>query len=571
MARPIQALASAARKAALGDLDQQVLVNSGTRELNLLAEDFNSMISHRAAAENALRESEEKFRRLFDAAPDIILRWSPTKGVEYINPAIEKTIGYEVDLLVGQSGFLMSRMHPDDLKVFTQAVVQGSGMNGAPRPLNIRLFHKDGSLVHLEAQFFPVLDDQGNVASVECIARDVTERLRAQAEKEDLQEQLLQMQKMEAVGQLAGGIAHDFNNMLTVVMANADLGLIYADKGTRFHQYFKDIMLATERARNLTMKLLTFARKEKVNVQDICISDAVGELMSMLERSVSRDIILKTVVKADPVVRVDVTQLQQSLLNICTNAVDAMPEGGTLTVLCDKAVFEEKDCQPHSAHKPGVYCMVRISDTGVGISPDILPRVCEPFFTTKGLGKGTGLGLSTTHGIVESHGGFMQFHSEPGQGTSVTLYLPAAAAEIIKQEAAVKPSPADAAPGGTETIMIVDDEDTVLDAAASVLEQAGYSVLKATGGREAVELYKNHSGRVGLVVCDMIMPGMDGADTYNALRDLDPDVAVVLASGYSIEGKAGALLADGVRGFVQKPFTYDALCSTVRDVLDKKA
>jgi PAS domain S-box-containing protein len=568
IARPIQKLAAAARKAAGGDLDHQVqATTSGGRELRLLTDDFNHMIRLRAQAEKALRESEEKFRRLFEVAPDIILRWAPGFGVEYVNPAIQAITGFEPAEIVGNPGFLVSRIHPGDQKVFIGAVTGGSGVNGAPKPFILRFISKDNSVVYIEAQFIPIRDDEGDVVSVECIARDITERITAERDREDLQDQLLQMQKMEAVGQLAGGIAHDFNNMLTVVMANADLGLIYADKGTRFHQYFKDIMLATERARSLTMKLLTFARKEKVNVQDIRISVAVGELMSMLDRSINRNIRVQTIVETDPLVRVDVTQLQQALLNICTNAVDAMPDGGDLTVVCREVELTAQDCAAHAGTRPGSFCMIRITDTGAGIVPDILSKVCEPFFTTKGLGKGTGLGLSTTHGIVTGHGGHMLIESEPGKGTTVTLYVP-----TVLPRARIKAPeevPA-AAGGGDETILLVDDEKTVLDAAASVLEEAGYTVLKADGGRQAVNIYSAGAHDISLVVCDMIMPGMDGEETYNALLKCDSSVRVILASGYSIEGKASALLANGVRGFVQKPFTYDVLCRTVREVLDKE-
>jgi len=567
IARPILALAHAARSAASGDLSLRAPETMGSREMRALARDFNSMIAQRAQAEAALRESEEKFRRLFETAPDIILRWSPSAGIEYVNPAIETITGYSPDEITGQSGFLMSRLHPDDQKSFADALIQSIGAKGAPRPLNLRIFHKNDFIVFLEALIFPIMNENGEVASIECIARDITERVRAEAEKNELQDQLLQMQKMEAVGQLAGGIAHDFNNMLTVIMANADLGLIYADKGTRFHQYFKDILLATERARNLTMKLLTFARKEKVNVQNILISTAVNELMDILDRSMNRNIRMQTVINADPVVRADVTQLQQALLNICTNAMDAMPDGGSLTVTCDRVTLTEQDCAPHPDSSPGAFCAISITDTGVGMAPDIVSRVCEPFFTTKGLGKGTGLGLSTTHGIMKSHGGHLTIRSKPGQGTTVTLYLPVDGGRI---EEAI-PGPMRPSPIGSETVLVVDDEPSVMNMTAAALAHAGYKIIKASSGGDALEIFKTRAADISLVVCDMIMPGMDGAETFRAMREIAPGVKFILCSGYSIEGKAGSLMAEGVRAFVQKPFSYDALVRTVRDVLDGKA
>ncbi|MFH1538788.1 MAG: ATP-binding protein [bacterium] len=400
---------------------------------------------------------------------------------------------------------------------------------------------------------------------VDEVGKSIVEREQIEEEREAIARQLLQSQKMEAIGQLAGGMAHDFNNMLTVIMGNANLALTEVEDGDPGHVEFKEIMNASERARDMTMKLLTFARKEKIDVRTIKISRLLNELKAMLERTFPKKIKIKTELREDLPVSVDATQIQQALLNICNNSRDAMPDGGTLTIECADTILDDEQRGKYADVKPGCYCVIQISDTGHGIPKEMLQKVIEPFFTTKGPGKGTGLGLSVTFGIIKSHNGMIRICSEQGQGTTVKVYLPVAD-DAEREE---KKEVADEIRRGDETILLVDDEKPVLDIAGRLLAKVGYTVIAADGGSKAVELYRNRSKEIALVVLDMIMPEMDGGDVYRALREINPDVKVVLSSGYSINGQAGKLMTEGIRSFVQKPFTMSALCGTIRHVLDE--
>lgn len=402
---------------------------------------------------------------------------------------------------------------------------------------------------------------------VEKVGKSEMKSKQIEEERESLAQQLLQSQKIEAIGQLAGGMAHDFNNMLTVIMGNANLALSDIKKDDHNYVEFKEIMNASERARDMTMKLLTFARKEKIDVRTVKISRILNELKTMLERTFPKKIKVETELQEDILVSIDTTQIQQALLNICTNARDAMPDGGTLMIECRETVLDDEYCEKYDNVKSGHYCIIQISDTGAGIPKEIIHKVIEPFFTTKGTGKGTGLGLSVTFGIVKSHNGIIRIYSEQGHGTTVSIYLPI---EVVAEYEGRKEIACETE-RGTETILIVDDEEPVLELAERMLAKAGYTIIATDNGAEAVELYRERSKEIALVMLDMIMPEMDGGDVYRALREIDPDVKVVLSSGYSINGQAGKLMKEGIQSFVQKPFTRSALCSTMRRVLDEQA
>ena len=403
----------------------------------------------------------------------------------------------------------------------------------------------------------------------EDLQKEINERVRSEQERNKLQEQLVQSQKMDAVGQLAGGLAHDFNNMLGVIMGNADLMLHTMSEDDQGYKRARDIMQAALRSRNLTMKLLTFSRREKLNVTLMDIQNVIDDLMPILERTIKGKIEIKTDIQKNLFVRVDTTQIEQALLNICTNARDAMPGGGVLSIEC-------REAEPHDVHvlrdtdsdhaPAGKFCEIIIKDTGIGMSEQLREKVFEPFFTTKGAGAGTGLGMSITLGIIRSHNGFISIDSDPDRGTSVNLFLPL---EDAQESPAMKKAEEPEMIRGTETILIVDDEPEVLSLAGDVLTKAGYKALTANSGEEALEIFRERASDIALVILDMVMPHMDGGDVYHALRDIDPDVRVLLASGYSKDGRAGELLNQGVRGFVQKPFRIKEFLKEVRQVLDE--
>ncbi len=394
----------------------------------------------------------------------------------------------------------------------------------------------------------------------------IEERKRSEEEKENLRQQLIQAQKMDAVGTLAGGIAHDFNNMLAVILGNIQLALLDVAPGTSLAENLSEVEQAVGRAKNLTMKLLTFARKEKLSVNNVSVNVVLDEIVAVLKRTIPKKISVVTILGNDlQHVSGDVNQMQQVFLNVCNNACDAMPGGGTLTVETSMVDVDNTYAAQCVDVAPGRYCLIQISDTGVGMDEKVTKRIFEPFFTTKGVGKGTGLGLSVSYGIVKNHGGFINVYSAPGEGATFKIYLPFA--ETDGNEVALSNGNLTISTG-TETVLVVDDERACLDLANKILTNAGYNVLTADSGTGAVKLFRKHGSEISLVVLDMIMPDMDGHDVYRQIKKVDPGVRVVLASGYSINGQAGKLMTEGIKGFIQKPFTLTELCEMVRSVID---
>jgi two-component system, cell cycle sensor histidine kinase and response regulator CckA len=427
--------------------------------------------------------------------------------------------------------------------------------------------------IHLGNQWFnifafPISDSSGETHIIVHVIRNISDSKRAESERDALQQQLLQAQKMEAIGTLAGGVAHDFNNMLAVIMGNAQLARIEMLPDSILAENLTDIENAAERAKDLTMKLLTFARKEKIHVHNVQINVVLEEIVGLLKRSILKKIVIEHNLGENlPAVSIDVNQMHQVFLNICNNACDSMPSGGTLTISSSRIIVDEAYADQNVDVMPGKYCLIQISDTGIGMIEEVRTRIFEPFFTTKGSGKGTGLGLSISYGIVKNHSGFINVYSEPGKGSIFKIYLPYAKAGSDDTSEMFDDS---VVRTGDETILVVDDEDAVLKLAGKMLKKAGYSVLLADSGKKAVELFKKYRKDIALVVLDMIMPDMDGRDVYQTIKKINPDVLVVLSSGYSINGQAGKLIAEGIRGFVQKPFSVAEFCNSVRNVIDGK-
>lgn len=415
-----------------------------------------------------------------------------------------------------------------------------------------------------ELKITPLIESAGLTGMI-CFARDITERMRLQTESELLRIQLLQSQKMEAIGQLAGGMAHDFNNMLTVIMGNAALAINRTDGENEYALEFMEIMKASEKAKALTMKLLTFARKEKFETRSVRASKIIEELAAMLDRSYSKKIKLDIGVKDDSLVSVDENQIIQALVNICNNSRDAMPEGGILTIECHCEELDDFHCEKYTDVKPGRYCLIQISDNGAGMPKEMIDRAFEPFFTTKAAGKGTGLGLSITFGIVKGHNGILHIYSEQGHGTTVKIFLPLS---MDEDGHAVEEQPV-VVQQGKETIMILDDEKAVLDITKRILQNAGYRVIPISSGEKALDIYREQHKVIDVVIIDMIMPEMDGLDVFRALKKINPAVKVLLSSGFTVNGQASKIMKEGVNRFLQKPYNTVNLCNTIRDILNE--
>jgi len=412
----------------------------------------------------------------------------------------------------------------------------------------------------------PVFDAQGNLIGVVEIALDITERVRAEEERESLRHQLLQAQKMEAIGTLAGGVAHDFNNLLQIALGYSEILLNGKDPDHPDYRNLHTINTSARRGADLVQRLMVFSRKGDTKPRALDLNHEVTQVKKLLGRTIPKMIAIELSLESWlPVINADPVQVEQILLNLAINAKDAMPEsGGKLTIETRKVTLDEEYCRMYLQAKPGHYVMISVSDTGHGMSQETMQHIFEPFFTTKGVGKGTGLGLAMVYGIMKHHEGFINCYSELGHGTTFRLYFPVVSTEIeenLEQDSAFPP-------GGSETVLLVDDEEFLCDIGSQILIRAGYTVLTATNGRGALDLYRNQKSDVSLVILDLIMPGMGGKECFQELMNINPQVRVILSSGFLSNGTTEEATVLGVRGLVEKPYNMRQLLQLVRDVLD---
>jgi len=405
---------------------------------------------------------------------------------------------------------------------------------------------------------YPLFDEQGQVSGSVHVLKDITER-------KQLEAQLRQAQKMEAIGQLAAGICHDFNNLLTPMGGFADLLLWKAPEGSQQQKYLRQIKTAAERAADLTGQLLLFTRQARGERRSVQLNSVVEETRDLLERSIPKEITIELDLASGLwMVEADFSQISQVLMNLCLNACDAMPDGGTLTLETRNVTLDEEWARAMLEAQPGRYVRLSVSDTGSGMSPEVQARLFEPFFTTKEVGQGTGLGLSVIYGIVKGHDGFINVYSQEGRGSTFHVYLPTI--ELVVEEREIEEW--DLATG-TETILVVDDEEMVRALGQAVLELCGYTVLMAEDGLQALEVYRAHRGEIALVVLDVIMPKLGGQECLRRLREMDPQVKVLISTGYTAKGLAQELVAEGALGVVEKPFQIRDFAAAVRAALDK--
>jgi PAS domain S-box-containing protein len=503
-------------------------------------------------AEQELRASEMRFRQLAEASNDCIWEADGQARLTYVSPQSRDLIGYEPEELVGTSP--LELVDPNDVPRVREAFESLATGRDQVRGVEHRSRHKDGRPLVLEINCLAVRDERGTLSGYRGLVHDITERKR-------LEDQFRQAQKMEAVGTLAGGIAHDFNNLLTTILGYAGLALRGLQPTDPLAKDIREIQDAANQAALLTRRLLAFSRKEKVTPQVFDVSRLVGRMESMLRRLLGDDIALTiqgsgTMVKADP------GQIEQGIVNLAVNAHDAMMHGGRLTI--DTADMTVAAGDPTDV-PPGSYVVMSVSDDGAGMDAATQLRAFEPFFTTKPIGHGTGLGLSTVYGIVTQCGGHVRVSSEVGKGTTFRIYLP----RIQGQGALpVVDAPSGSARTGSETVLVAEDEEPVRRLMRTTLEGAGYTVLEAGDGAEALTLCDQNRGNVRLVVTDVVMPHLDGGALGEWILSVDPSVKVLFVSGYAenlLERKGIQLAA---AGFLGKPFTAEALLMKVREVLD---
>jgi PAS domain S-box-containing protein len=530
-----------------------------------------SDITDRKQAEEALKKSEEKYRLIAENMSDVISLLDMDLRFTYVSPSIARLSGFSVDESLKLS--IEDIMTPDSLsevlKIFEEEIMADGLEKNDPyrsRIIEYKQYTKDRSIVWVESNCRFLRDMDQKPVGILIISRDITERKVAGEEKEQLQSQLNQAQKMESVGRLAGGVAHDFNNMLGVILGHAELALLKADEDNDLISDLKEIQTAAKRSANLTKQLLTFARKEIISPRKLDLNDTVESMLNMLRRLIGEDIDLvwKPAAHIWPV-KMDPSQIDQILANLCVNARDAIDGVGKLTIETGRKTFDEDYCSEHPGFIPGDFVLLAVSDNGCGMDKDTLSNLFEPFFTTKAVGKGTGLGLATIYGIVKQNSGFINVYSEPGQGSTFKIYLPRlVAAEDIDKAVPEKK----AAAGGTETILLVEDEPTILRMTRMMLERKGYSVLPAATPGEAIEIAGNHTDKIHLLMTDVVMPEMNGRDLAGQLIRLYPEIKLLFMSGYTADVIAHQGVLDEGVAFIQKPFSMAEMTEKVRKVLD---
>jgi len=513
-------------------------------------------------AQDALRASEERYRTLVDSALDGIVIHAGDR-VAFANRAVAAMLGFAGPAaLVGQP--LESFVHPDDLASVHDRVRRVLAGEAVAYPVEIRYVKRDGTELPVE-NTGALVTYEGKPAIL-AVVRDITARKRAEEEKAALEAQLQQAQKMELVGRLAGGVAHDFNNMLGVILGHAEVALGRVGPDQPLHGHLAEIRKAAERSADLTRQLLAFARKQTIAPKVLDLNETVEGMLKMLRRLIGEDIDLTWQPEAGlwPV-RVDPSQLDQILANLCLNARDAIADVGKMTIETATSVFDADYCAAHAGFVPGEYVRLAVSDDGCGMDKETLAHVFEPFFTTKRVGMGTGLGLAMVYGIVKQNNGFINAYSEPGHGTTFSIYLPrhAGKAEQARSEDAAEPLVR-----GHETILLVEDERAILEMTKEMLELHGYVVLAAGTPGAAIRMAREHHGEIHLLMTDVVMPEMNGRDLAKNLLSIYPHLKRLFTSGYTANLIAHrGVLDDGVH-FLEKPFSMKGLAAKVRQALE---
>jgi len=522
-----------------------------------------SLAIARKEGEESLRASETRFSTIFHASPvGICLTRLANGQIIDANAVFLEILGYSRE---------------EVLKNHTQEM----GMWAIPEDRHkvVQLLHEQGRILNIELKLRRKSGEIGEtLVSAELIElageryilsmiQDITERKRDEAEKEKLQAQLVQAQKMESVGRLAGGVAHDFNNMLSVMMLHAEIGLSQLEPKNKLYDNLQEIYKATQHSADLTHQLLAFARKQLVAPKVLNLNETIETMLKMLRRLIGADITLVWTPTPDVwSVKMDPSQIDQILVNLCVNARDAIIERGKIIIETQNVVFDDLYCTVHTEAVPGKFVLLSISDDGLGMDQETQRMLFEPFFTTKELGKGTGLGLATVYGIVKQNNGFIAVYSEPGLGTTFKIYLPyhGDPAERVEQENTLPPLER-----GNEVVLVVEDEAAILDVIATTLRTQGYTVLTAVTPHEALHLIQDYTGKLDLLVTDMIMPKMNGRDLAHNLLSSYPHLKVVYMSGYTANVIAQQGTLDEQVCFIQKPFSIREISLKVREALDR--
>jgi len=536
-------------------LNFMLLSSITTIVIAFISEGIQDLLKRQKSMLTSLKQSEEKYRILVENADDAIFV-AQDQVIKFANKKTEELTGYLVAELIKMS--FVDFIHPDDKQTVVEKYKRPLKGEKFANTYSFKIVQKSGfeRIVHLNT----VLIQWENKPATLYFLKDITER-------KSLEGQLIQAQKMESVGRLAGGVAHDYNNALSVIMGYAELAMADIDPTGPLYDDLNQILTASKRAANITRQLLAFARKQTIAPEVLDLNENVENILKMLKRLIGEDIDLAWLPANDLWnIKVDPTQIDQILANLCVNARDAIKGVGNITIETEKKVLDKSYCQDHAGFVPGKFVLLTISDNGCGMDKEIQTNIFEPFFTTKDVDKGTGLGLSTVYGIVKQNKGFVNVYSEPDKGTSIKIYLPMHEGNAVDiQEKSMTQIPQ----GRGETILLVEDNLPILKLAKKILEDLGYKVLEADTPKAAKGLANEHTGEIHLLLTDVIMPEMNGLELANSLQSSYPDLKRMFMSGYTANAIAHhGVLDEGVH-FIQKPFSKNDLAQIVRKVLDE--
>ena len=522
----------------------------GQIESNLLVRSVHYAIE-RKRAEEALRESKARFQELFNEAPVGYHEVDAEGRIFRVNRTELEMLGYTAEEMLGQSvsKFTVKEKTPQQ-PVLTNLTNIVSSTQGFERTYQ----RKDGTTIPVLVERRVIREANGKVKSIRSTIQDITERKRAEEEREKMQAQLIQAQKMESIGTLAGGVAHDFNNLLTTIQGYAQLAMMSLKESDPFYENFKEIRQASVRAANLTRQLLLFSRQQAMDLNLINLNATVGNLMKMLRRLIGEDITIQT--DLDPNLwmnMADAGNMEQVIMNLVVNARDAMPEGKNITIKTENVDIDEGYCETYKYAHPGKFVCLSVEDTGVGMDKEIIQHIFDPFFTTKGPGKGTGLGLSVVYGIVKQHEGWINVYSEPGRGSVFKVYLPASSVES-KGEAKEEVISIQDCHGKGERILLVEDDDEIREFAKRVLFESGYVGFEAANAEEALSIFGKEKGDFHLVFSDVVLPVKSGLQLVEQLLCRKPELKVLLTSGYTDQKSQWPVICEKGYRFIQKPY-----------------
>ncbi len=524
-------------------------------------ETLSQLISWRKQAEEELRKNEERYRTVVEDMPAMICRFRCDGTLTFVNSVYCNYFNKKKEELIGQS-FFQFILKADQNKVKNHFMSLDQ-----KRPMityEHQVIAPDGEIRWQQRTDRALFDDQNHLVEYQSIGRDITEEKLAHQEKNKLEAQLQQAHKLQAIGTLASGFAHNFNNLLMGIIANISIILLDIDSDHQHYKYLKIIEKQVENGSKLASQLTGYARVGRYKVKTINLNQLLKETSDTFKIAKKGIKIHQNFSENLYGIEADRGQIEQVLLNLYINAADSMPKRGDLFLKTINVTDKDISGKPYNP-KPGNYVLLTVRDTGAGMDKETKEHIFEPFFTTKGLSKGTGLGLSSAYGTIKGHSGYIDVDSEKGCGATFNIYLPATKKEVKKE----KELPGEIIKGN-ETVLLVDDDDMVVEGCREMLTKMGYDVSIARNGKDALEIYKENQDKIDIVIIDMIMPEMNGGETYDRLKKMNPDINVLLSSGHSINGQATKILERGCNDFIQKPFNIEVLSEKIREILGKK-